>query len=69
MAPVVASNGNTVQMAGLEDSQVNAIMVQTRAQAGRLTNVLLGKRRQLEQEIKKNPYLNVLNSTGIFSLD
>ena len=45
MAPVVASNGNTVQMAGLEDSQVNAIMVQTRAQAGRLTNVLL-------QEIK-----------------
>ena len=68
MAQVVASNGNTVQIAGLEDSQVNAIMMQTRAQADRLTNALLSKRRQLEQEIFS--YLIVLNSAGkSYSLD
>ena len=51
MAPVVASNGNTVQMAGLEDSQVNAMMVQTRAKVGRLTNSLRNLKGQLTREI------------------
>ena len=51
MAPVVASNGNTVQMAGLEDGQVDAIMVQTRAKVGRLTNSLRNLKGQLTKEV------------------
>ena len=51
MAPVVATNGNTVQMADLEDSQVNANVVQTRANVGRLTNSLRNLKGQLTKEI------------------
>ena len=38
-------------MAELGDSQVNANMVQTRANVGRLTNLLLSKKWQLTQQI------------------
>ena len=47
----MAINGKTVQMAELGDSQVNANMVQTRANVGRLTNSLRNLKGQLTREI------------------
>ena len=66
MAPVVASNGNTVQMAGLEDSQVNAIMVQTRAKVGRLTNSLRNLKGQLTREAN-NCYKKIVHFKTLLS--
>ena len=54
----VASNGNTVKMAGTEDSQV---LTQTRAKVGRLNNSLRNLKGQLTREVnncyKKIAYL------------
>ena len=53
LVPAVAINGNTVQMAELGDSQVNANMVQTRANVGRLTQILRNLKGQLTRELYK----------------
>ena len=65
MAPVVAINGNTVQMAELGDSQVNANMVQTRANVGRLTNSLrnLKGTQEINNCNKKNAHFKTLLSS------
>ena len=51
MAPTVATNGNNVQVAGLIDNQVNADDIQTRANAGRLTNQLRSLKGLLTREV------------------
>ena len=64
MAPAVATNRNTVQMADLEDNQVNANGIQTRANVGRLTIQLRSLKGQLTREIhfcyKKNAHFRTL---------
>ena len=66
MAPAVVSNGNTVQMAGPEDNQVNAIMVQTRAKVGRLTNSLPKLKGQLPREVN-NCYKKIVHFKTLLS--
>ena len=53
-------------MAGLEDSQVNAIMVQTRAKAGRLTNSLRNLKGQLTKEVN-NCYKKIAHFKTLLS--
>ena len=48
MESAMASNGNTVELAGTEDSQV---LTQTRAKVGRLNNSLRNLKGQLTKEV------------------
>ena len=66
MAPAVVSNENSVQMAGPEGSQVNAIIVQTRAKVGRLTNSLRNLKGQLTREVN-NCYKKIVHFKTLLS--
>ena len=80
MESASASNGNTVELAGTEDSQV---LTQTRAKVGRLNNSLRNLKGQLTREVNNcykkiahlKPYcpqigwellLSRLNMPGVF---
>ena len=65
MESAMASNGNTVELAGTEDSQV---LTQTRAKVGRLNNSLRNLKGQLTKEVnscyKKIAYFKTLLSNN-----
>ena len=63
MESAMASNGNTVQLAGTEDSQV---LTQTRAKVGRLNNSLRNLKGQLTREVN-NCYKKIVHFKTLLS--